>query len=256
MTVSPVINPPQRMGISDLSYPFELPDMRAAVERIKAALLGNEKVLVHGDYDTDGLTAAAIMVQVLRKIGLDVSYFIPNRMTNGYGFNPAAVHVAKDLGIKLIITVDCGISSFDAAAAAKGEGIDVIITDHHEPILFSGLEATSHKGADPGPVELLSQSLARFQVPSAVAVVNPKLRPGSGTSILSGAGIAFKFAQALAMDEGLCFSKDDCLPLLDLAALGTIADVVPLTGENRVIIKKGMEYINNAVSKSFRRTPV
>ncbi|MEK7267705.1 MAG: DHH family phosphoesterase, partial [Nitrospirota bacterium] len=119
--------------ISGLSDPFEIDGVKTAVERIKHAADTNETVLVHGDYDADGLTATAIMVHALRTSGIDVHYFIPDRIAHGYGFNPVAVEEAKRLGATLIITVDCGITSFDAAACAKKEGIDVIITDHHEP---------------------------------------------------------------------------------------------------------------------------
>jgi single-stranded-DNA-specific exonuclease len=218
-------------GAAGLSDPFELPGMKSAVERIWTAVTRNEKVLVHGDYDTDGLTATVIMVQALRTSGLDVSHFIPSRAIHGYGFNAAVVGDAREKGIKLIITVDCGITSFDAAAAAGREGIDVIITDHHEPAARSSNEG----GADSRV----------FAVPEAVAVVNPKLLPdGSGLEILSGAGISFKVAQALAADGRFSFLPDDALSLIDLAALGTLADVVPLRGENRSILQEGMRRLH------------
>jgi single-stranded-DNA-specific exonuclease len=223
-------------AITGLSDPFDLPGMRAAVERIITAAARNERVLVHGDYDTDGLTATVIMVEALRKSGLDVRHLIPVRAAHGYGFNAVAVAEAKKRGVKLIITVDCGITSFEAAAAAEREGIDVIITDHHEPVVRQ-----SH-GAEPG-----------FSVPEAVAVVNPKLLPdGSGLEILSGAGVSFKVAQALAADKRYPFSQDDALALLDLAALGTLADVVPLRGENRSILKEGMRRLHEAERPGIR----
>jgi single-stranded-DNA-specific exonuclease len=220
-------------GIAGFSDPFALPGMRAALERIRAASERNERILIHGDYDTDGLTATVIMVEALRKSGLDVGHFIPNRTAHGYGFNAVSVTEAKKIGVKLIITVDCGITSFDAAAAAAREGIDVIITDHHEPLrIRSDKDATDSPG---------------FAVPGAVAVVNPKLLPdGSGLEILSGAGVSFKVAQALAEDAMFPFSQDDALSLLDLAALGTLADVVPLRGENRVILREGMRLLHDA----------
>ncbi len=225
-------------GITGLSDPFELPDAASAVERIKTALQRNERVLVHGDYDTDGLTAAAIMVHALRAMGMDVHSFIPNRMIHGYGFNPPSVEAAKKLGTKLIITVDCGITSFEAALAAKESGIDVIITDHHEPI---------RKGSR---FEVQCSESKResedFELPEAISIVNPKLNTqGPGLSTLSGAGIAFKIVQALAMEDALPFTSDDSLSLLDLAALGTLADVVPLSGENRIIVKEGLRCIQN-----------
>ena len=238
---------------SVLSDPFELPDMKLAVERIKAALAHNERVLVHGDYDADGLTATAIMVHSLKKIGLDVEYFIPNRMVHGYGFNPPSVDIAKKLGVKLIITVDCGITSFDAATCAGKEGIDVIITDHHEPFRQKPAPPT-HPSPSRGEGKGGGESfVSDFLLPEAVAVVNPKIDNRQSTiNNLSGAGIAFKIAQALAAESGLHFSMDDSLSLLDLAALGTIADVVPLTGENRFILKEGMKYIHSAERPGIR----
>jgi single-stranded-DNA-specific exonuclease len=231
-------------GITHLSDPFELPDMSAAVGRIKAAFRGGERVLVHGDYDTDGLTATSIMVHALKAMGMDVHYFIPDRMTHGYGFNPPSIDIAGKIGAKLIITVDCGITAFEAAAAAAEKGIDVIITDHHEPAkagaAFKALGAKASKTGE-------------FMVPDVVAVVNPKLNTRDATaSMLSGAGVAFKVVQALASDDTFPFSGDDCLPLLDLAALGTLADVVPLIGENRFILKEGMRHIQSAQRQGIR----
>ena len=202
--------------ISNLSDPFELPGLKTAVERIKEASKRSERVLVHGDYDADGLSATAIVVYALKGLGLDVHYFIPNRITHGYGFNLAGVKKAKELRVKLIITVDSGITSFEAVALSKKEGIDVIITDHHEPLPL---------------------------LPEAVAIINPKLlTPDSRLSTLSGAGVAFKFAQALSTIHDSRFTIHD---FLDLATLGTIADLVPITGENRIIVKEGLRLIED-----------
>lgn len=238
-------------GLTNLSDPFELHGMKQAVKRIKAALCGNERVLIHGDYDADGLTAAAIMVSALRTAGADVRYFIPNRIIHGYGFNVSSVEAAKKAGIKLIITVDCGITSFDAAEHAKKFGIDLIITDHHEPAKqqWAG-DKKSGEIQDSGQGNQNNCEKAGFRdlflLPDATAVINPKLQGiDSGVSNLSGAGVAFKVAQALAVENGLSFSYDDSMRLLDLATLGTLADIVPLTGENRVIIKHGLKYISN-----------
>jgi single-stranded-DNA-specific exonuclease len=231
-------------GITALSDPFDLPGMPGAVGRVKEALRRNDRVLVHGDYDTDGLTAAAIMVYTLRKIGIEPHCFIPNRMVHGYGFHPHAVNVAKKIGARLIITVDCGITSFRAASSAKASGIDVIITDHHEPVVEEGTAGS--RGIGNGGQE-------DFMLPEAAAVINPKLIKGeSRLGTLAGAGVAFKFAQALAMSGFPNFPPDALYPLLDLAALGTVADVVPLTGENRIILKEGLRYIRNGDRPGIR----
>lgn len=228
--------------ITSLSDPFELSSMKTAVGRVKLALQRKEQILVHGDYDTDGLTATVIIVQALRDIGLEVHYFIPNRILHGYGFHSPAVDMAVKLGAKLIITVDCGITSIEAVSYANKAGIDVIITDHHEPLIKQssefGVRSSESEIAD-------AQELLVPDVPKAFGIINPKLEThNSKLSNLSGAGVAFKFAQALALDEGLPYTSEAVLPLLDLAALGTLADVVPLTGENRLIVKEGLKFIH------------
>lgn len=226
--------------ISGLSDPFEIDGVKTAVERVKHAADTNETVLVHGDYDADGLTATAIMVHALRTAGIEVHYFIPDRIAHGYGFNPAAVKIAKKFGASLIITVDCGITSFDAAACAKKEGIDVIITDHHEPV--KKIQDARYKVQD-------KENHESFELPEAAVIINPKLSsPDSPFSILSGAGLAFKIAQAL--DSAL--STQHSALLLDLAAIGTMADVVPLTGENRILVKEGMKLIHEGRRQGIR----
>jgi single-stranded-DNA-specific exonuclease len=223
-------------SLSALSDPFDLPGMNEAIQRIKAARQRGEKVLVHGDYDADGLTATAITVSALRTAGLDAGYFIPHRMQHGYGFNAAGVETAQKTGARLIITVDCGIGSFDAADRARRLGIDLIITDHHEPARQSGMRGGQGTGHEEDGLLL----------PDATAVINPKCSSqASRLAILSGAGLAFKLAQAMAIDKDLRFSRDDLLPLLDLAALGTIADVVPLQGENRIFTREAMPSIQS-----------
>ncbi|MDI6744457.1 MAG: DHH family phosphoesterase [Thermodesulfovibrionales bacterium] len=230
--------------ISGISDPFEIDGVKTAVERIKHAADTNETVLIHGDYDADGLTATAIMVHALRASGIDVHYFIPDRIAHGYGFNPAAVKIAKKLGATLIITVDCGITSFDAAFSAKKEGIDVIITDHHEPVVRAEEQQSSRAEGHCATAPL------RYLVPEAIAVVNPKLQThNSKLSTLSGAGLAFKIAQALSMVHGSRFTVHD---LLDLVAIGTMADVVPLTGENRILVKEGMKLIHEGRRQGIR----
>jgi single-stranded-DNA-specific exonuclease len=237
-------------GILGLSDPFGLPGITAAVERIKAAVARRERVLVHGDYDTDGLTSAVIMVETLRKLGLNADCFIPNRIAHGYGFSTVAVDEANKRGTKLIVTVDCGITSFEAAACARKAGIDVIITDHHEPLRKKKVQRNQESVVS----SQTSDSDPEFVLPEVVAIVNPKISSFSSrltphTSLLdmlSGAGVAFEVARALAIDGTLPFSADDAISLLDLAALGTLADVVPLRGENRHILKEGIRHLQEA----------
>lgn len=210
---------PDLAGISD---PFALPGMSMAVERIRKAAAAAERVLVHGDYDADGVTATTIMVLALRQLGIQAEYFIPNRFTHGYGFNREAIARATGSGATLIVTVDCGINSYDEAEEARTQGIDVIVTDHHEPFVDDN---------------------GQFIVPQATAVVNPKLAPGEAEP-LCGAGVAFKVAEALL---GVEWARD----LLDLAALGTVGDMVPLVGDNRVIVGHGLELMNSGARVSI-----
>src|SRR5208283_2656414 len=207
--------------ISKLADPFALPHLKTAIERIRIAKKNGERVLVHGDYDADGVTATAIMVEGLREYGLDVHFFIPDRIQHGYGFGAAGLEKAVALGTKLIVTVDCGISSFEAAAAARSRGIDVIITDHHEPVR--------------------NESKGKFVLPEAVAVVNPKAAAcPPEMAHLSGAGVALKFVQGL-FDNSI----DAIYKLFDLAAIGTAADVVPVQNDNRTIIREGMKLLQS-----------
>lgn len=207
--------------ITRLCDPYELPNLSLAVKRIREAYNLKQRVLIHGDYDVDGITATALMYQGLKRLGIDVDYFIPNRMVHGYGFNSVGVKRAKEIDAKLIITVDCGITSFDAVSEANSSGIDVIITDHHEPLRKNG------DGTD-------------FLLPKAIAVINPKLIKSGDhpLSLLSGVGVAFKFVAALFENN-----IDDVYDLFDLTALGTAADVVPVMGDNRIILKEGIKLI-------------
>ena len=245
--------------IADLSDPFELIGLRTAVERVQEAVKREEKVLVHGDYDADGLSATAILVYALKEIGLDVCYFIPNRIAHGYGFNLAGVEKAKKLGVKLIITVDCGITSFEAAALSKKEGIDIVITDHHEPL--RSVEQHSAKRLEDKPIESKEQKFyaadsshsahSPLLLPDALVIINPKIsQPQSPLSNLSGAGIALKLAQAL--DISCHGSREMSTSLLDLAAIGTIADVIPITGENRLLVREGLRLIESGGRQGLR----
>jgi single-stranded-DNA-specific exonuclease len=236
--------------ISQLSDPFEMPGMKTAVERITAAKKKGETVLVHGDYDADGLTATAIMIHALTMLGIDCRYFIPNRMEHGYGFKVSSLRKAKEIDASLIITVDCGITSLEAAALCRKEEIDLIITDHHEPLRNTKeIESAAYNNqALNSPDATLSPDDSLI-LPDAITVLNPKIsRKESQVFHLSGAGIAFKLVQALAIthDEKIAYD------LLDLVALGTMADVVPLTGENRLLVKEGLRILGNGSRQGIR----
>lgn len=209
-------------SLKKIHDPFLMPDMRAAVDRLKSAIDRNETVLVHGDYDADGITATALLVSSFSKLGLKTCYHIPNRITEGYGLSKKGIEKARALNADLIITVDCGISAEAEVAAAVSSGMDVIITDHHEP-----------------PEKL----------PAAAAVVDPHRKDSLYPfKYLAGVGVAYKLVQALVQDMG---GEDiDLEELLDLVALGTIADSVPLIGENRVFVTYGLKRINDSLGRT------
>lgn len=211
-----------RPELTDLEDPMLLPDMEKATKRINSAICNAEKIVIYGDYDVDGISGTALMSKCLDMVCANVSYYIPERLEEGYGLNPEAIKRLAKEGANVIITVDCGINSCLEAVIAKQYGIDLIITDHHEP----------------GDL-----------IPDAFAVVNPKLESSQYPfRELSGAGISFKLAWALGQtfSNGKRVSqefRDFLLSAIGLAALGTIADVVPLHGENRIISKFGLEAI-------------
>jgi len=203
--------------LSHLRDPLEIPDIDRAARRVLLAREKNEKVLVFGDYDVDGVTGTAILVHTLRFLGIPASYYIPHRYGEGYSLSLESVKRIAEAGVKLIITVDCGIASFIEVEEANALGMEVIVTDHHN----------------------LPENL-----PRAYARVNPKLISGTHPSkYLSGAGVAFKFAWALLRIAGIKDSQF-LTSLLDLASLGTVSDVVPLTAENRVLAVRGLNLIN------------
>lgn len=213
-------------GVADLPSPFAVKDMDTAVARIHAALAGNETILVFGDYDADGITATAILVEFLRQAGANVKYHIPHRIMEGYGLKPRHIaEVAVKEQARLLITVDCGAGSHAAASACREAGIDLIITDHHQ---------------------------ASADLPPALAVINPSRADcPSGLASLAGVGVAFYLLIALRAylrDKG--FWKDKKEPNLkaccDLVAIGTIADIVPLTAENRILAKTGLEILRTS----------
>jgi len=207
-SVQSLLNP----SAARLNKPDLLPDIKPATERITAALERKERILVYGDYDVDGVTATAVLVTTLRRLGADVLYYLPARETEGYGLSEAGVRFAGEHGVKLMVTVDCGSTDHEDVRLANELGIDVIITDHHE---------------------------VPDVLPESLALVNPK-RPGSAYpfSELAGVGVAFKLAWSLlaALDR----PKQELTDLLDLVGVGTIADMVPLVDENRIIARLGL----------------
>jgi single-stranded-DNA-specific exonuclease len=202
--------------LDHLHSPWLLADMDTAVERIRGAVARRERIAVHGDYDVDGVTSTVMLRRVLEMLGGDVRHFIPDRLVDGYGLNTPAVERLHADGVQLIVSVDCGIRSGAAAARARELGVDLIVTDHHEP------DST---------------------LPGALAVINPK-RPDCSypDKHLAGAGVAFKLVQAICEREG----RSQWVPaLVKIAALGTIADVVPLVGENRVLASLGLASLSS-----------
>jgi len=196
--------------------PFLLPDMHQAVSRTYQALLTGEEIAIYGDFDADGITATALLVQGLSALGGKVIPYIPHRYREGYGLQVAALEKLRKRGISLIITVDTGITAITEIQKAQKMGMDIIITDHHLPLA---------------------------SLPPALAVVDPKRSDSVCQSMeLAGVGVAFKFLQALLKGSG----REELLNgLLDLVALGTVTDMVPLIGDNRYWVKRGLELLNN-----------
>ncbi len=211
--------------LSALRDPELLPGCRQAAERIHAALGARRRIAVYGDYDVDGMTGTAILWLCLKLLGAEVSYYVPHRVDEGYGLNGEAVRSLAAEKTELIVTVDCGIGSVAEAAVARELGIELIVTDHHEP----------------GP-----------RLPDAAAIVHPRL-PGGDYPFggLSGSGVALKLAWALCQQANGAKRvgprmKDFLVQAVGLAALGTVADVVPLVDENRVLVRHGLESLANA----------
>jgi single-stranded-DNA-specific exonuclease len=207
-------------SLDQLHDPMLLADMRVAVDRILGALERRERIAIHGDYDVDGITSTVILRRTLELLGADVVHFIPERLRDGYGLQPAAIDRLHADGVKLVVSVDCGIRGAEAAIRARELGVDLIITDHHEPDVA---------------------------LPPAMAVINPKRHDCSyPDKHLAGVGVALKLVQALCRHSG----RDAWLPgFVKIAAIGTLADVVPLVGENRVIAKLGLDLLTRGPHK-------
>ena len=207
-------------SISHLHDPFKLSDMAAAVTRVKQAIGANEEIWIYGDYDVDGITSIAILLHYFKAIGVRAHFYIPDRHDEGYGVSETGIDYIKTEGGQLIITVDCGITAVDQAKYAKMVGIDLIITDHHE---------------------------CQDILPEAIAVVNPK-REGYPFKMLAGCGVAFKLVQALSGHQFSEFYPS----VIDILALGTIADIVPLYDENRIFAKLGLEAMQHSKNLGIR----
>src|SRR5438105_2990599 len=207
-------------SIDHLHDPWLLADMRAAVDRILAAIARRERIAIHGDYDVDGITSTVILRRALELLGADVVHFIPERLKDGYGLQPAAIERLHADGVALVVSVDCGIRGAEAARRARELGIDLIITDHHEP---------------------------DAELPAALAVINPKRHDCSyPDKDLAGVGVALKLVQSLCRAA----ERESWLPgFIKIAAIGTLADVVPLVGENRVIAKIGLDMLSRGPHK-------
>lgn len=200
---------------SDFYDPFGMPDMEKAAERILKAIKDKEQIIIYGDYDVDGITSVTVLKSFLEERGIQVNVYIPNRLNEGYGLNKTAMEEIAKQGNKLMITVDCGITAVDEVEYAKTFGIETIITDHHEPA---------------------------EELPKAIAVVDAKRKDNKyECRNLAGVGVVFKLIQALSIKLGL--DPKEYLKYLDIVCVGTISDIVPLTDENRVIVKLGLKLV-------------
>lgn len=201
-------------SLADLYDPFMMKDMEKAVDRLIRALREREKIVIYGDYDVDGITSISLLVRYLRQLGGDVGYYIPHRMVEGYGLSEAGLDSVVEMGASLVVTVDCGISAYESINYANSKGLQLIVTDHHEP--------------------------AGEQLPDAVAILNPKQsRDDYPEKELAGIGVAFKLCQGLSDKLGV--GQHQLNDHLDLVAIGSIADIVPLLGENRIFARVGLE---------------
>ena len=204
---------PSLHGLYD---PNLFPDMEKAVQRINKAIESAEKITIYGDYDVDGTTATALLYLGLKRIGAMIDYYIPHRMIDGYGLSLGSLDVLRERGSSLIISVDCGVNALEEIAAINAMGMEIIITDHHNP---------------------------KDELPPAFAIINPKLQ-GCGYPFehLAGVGVAYKLLMAVYRSRGIN-SDENILKYMDLVAVGTIADIVPLTSENRIFASIGLQHL-------------
>lgn len=228
--------------MENLGDPYLLPGTKDAARRLWEAIQKNQRIMIHGDYDTDGITATALLAWVLRENGAQVSCYLPHRIDDGYGLTADSINKNAKGRCELLVTVDCGITSYDAVDAARAIRLDLIITDHHTPgptPINGGVSGVGSIGlglpADTGSQEWM-------------VVVDPKL-PGApkGTEDLAGVGVAYKVASAFlkyGVENGIGGEETDLHAVLDLVALGTVADIVPLLNENRILVRQGLKVLS------------
>lgn len=228
--------------LSTLSDPGIFSQMDTAVTRVRTAIAKDEKIVVYGDYDVDGVTGSSLLYLALKGLGANVISYIPDRMSEGYGLNAGALEKIKALGAGLVISVDCGITAFREAKTARSLDLDLIITDHHE------LHKPNREA--PGPEEGLSDS--EVALPKVHAILHPALVAQGcsaadrlSVSGLTGVGIVFKFVQAL---QGTGTDDEQIRSHLDLVTLGTVADVGKIMGENRILVKHGLEVLSSSTT--------
>ncbi|USN58414.1 MAG: DHH family phosphoesterase [Candidatus Peribacteria bacterium] len=218
----------EEKGIADLYDPYLLTGMHEAVDRIKQAKEQGEKIMIFGDYDVDGVTSTSILMHFFKTVGIPASYRLPHRVHDGYGLKKYFIDEIADLGVTLIITVDCGTRDIEVIQYAKSKGVDVIVTDHH--------------------------AVPEIIPTEAVAIINPKREDCHYPSKnLAGAGVAFKLMSALAKEM---LPADKYLEYIgesiDIAAIGTVADCMSLTGENRIIVTEGLKQLKRTRSRGIR----
>jgi len=211
-------------SLNNLGNPLLIPDMVKAVERILQAMKNKERILIHGDYDTDGVTGVALIVRNFRKLGIEAEYYIPHRLVEGYGVSKAGIDYAVNCRCSLMITVDCGITAMNEIAYAQNKKIDVIVLDHHKP---------------------------REVLPEAYAVVNPKL-PQSEYPFKDLAGVGVAYKMLFVLFDKLNLPNEELYEDLDLVALGSVVDVVPLIDENRCLVKHGIKKIIKSKKLGFK----
>ncbi len=213
-----------RPQLAELHNPFLMKDMNKAVERLNRAILNKEKILIYGDYDVDGTTAVALVFKFLKKVYSEIDFYVPDRYKEGYGISFDGINFAAENGFTLIIALDCGIKSIEKTNYALEKGIEFIICDHHTP--------------DP-------------ELPKAVAILNPKQSDCTYPyKHLCGCGVGFKFMQAFAANNNIPFSE--LIPMLDLVAVSIASDIVPITGENRIMAFYGLRHLNISPSLGLK----